>query len=187
MVTVTIDGKTINVENEDKAALIRAAFDSKEDQLKQLDDKMKEMSDEMEELKKKREELQASEDELKTKLQEAEAKSSDEAIQERLEALSSVRDTAVKIAGDKFTCDSLDPMAIKRAALATIRDGINWDDKSDDYVNAAWDMQVDSHKVEPGTRDHRSLGADIHNLDHHRDTSDEGSKAMDSFLYPEEA
>lgn len=75
-------------------------------------------------------------------------KCSDEALKARVEAIARVTTSARKVAGDKFTCDSMDPVAIKRAALAVKRPSVDWADKSAAYVEAAFDMAVEE-QVKP--------------------------------------
>jgi uncharacterized protein len=70
-------------------------------------------------------------------------KCSDEALKARVEAIARVTSSARKVAGDEFTCDSVDPVAIKRAALAVKRPSIDWAEKSAAYVEAAFDMAVE--------------------------------------------
>lgn len=61
-------------------------------------------------------------------------------LTEKLAELSKVKDSALKIAGKSFTCDSVDSMEIKRAALTVVRESIDWAAKEDGYVNAAFDF-----------------------------------------------
>lgn len=70
-------------------------------------------------------------------------KCSDEALKARVEAIARVTTSARKVAGDEFTCDSMDPVAIKRAALAVKRPSVDWVEKSTAYVEAAFDMAVE--------------------------------------------
>jgi uncharacterized protein len=70
-------------------------------------------------------------------------KCSEEALKARVEAIARVTSSARKVAGDEFTCDSVDPVAIKRAALAVKRPSIDWAEKSAAYVEAAFDMAVE--------------------------------------------
>ena len=59
-----------------------------------------------------------------------------------MEAIAKVSVDARKVAGDESTCDSVDPVAIKRAALAVKRPSVDWVEKSAAYVEAAFDMAV---------------------------------------------
>nr|DAI64969.1 MAG TPA: hypothetical protein [Caudoviricetes sp.] len=70
-------------------------------------------------------------------------KCSDEALKARVEAIARVTTSARKVAGDEFTCDSMDPVVIKRAALAVKRPSVDWAEKSAAYVEAAFDMAVE--------------------------------------------
>ncbi len=69
---------------------------------------------------------------------------SDAAITARLTALAGIMDNARKIAGSDFTCDSVNPLDVQRAALTKTRDSVKWADKSDVYVTAAFDMAIEN-------------------------------------------
>lgn len=90
--------------------------------------------------------LSAVKDTLEEQLAEARKASSDEAIADRVSKIAAVRDSAKRIAGAEFTCDSLVPLEIQRAALAVKRPNIAWGDKSDAYVAAAFDQAEEQAK-----------------------------------------
>ena len=87
--------------------------------------------------------VQAQLDSANEKIDELTAQVGDEAIKARVEAIARVTTSARKVAGDEFACDSVDPVAIKRAALAVKRPSVDWVDKSAAYVEAAFDMAVE--------------------------------------------
>ena len=89
----------------------------------------------------KADKAQAAADSATEKLADAVKASSDEAIQARVTAISSTHALARKVAGDGFTCDSLDVIEIKRAALAVALPKRDWSDKSAGYVEAAFDAE----------------------------------------------
>ena len=89
----------------------------------------------------KADKAQASADAATEKLDEARKASSDEAIKARVAAISETHALARKVAGDSFTCDSLDVTEIKRAALAIALPKRDWSDKSAGYVEAAFDAE----------------------------------------------
>ena len=89
----------------------------------------------------KADKAQAAADSATEKLGEAVKASSDEAIKARVTAISSTHALARKVAGDGFTCDSLDVTEIKRAALAVALPKRDWSDKSAGYVEAAFDAE----------------------------------------------
>lgn len=91
----------------------------------------------------KADKAQAAADSATEKLGEAVKASSDEAIKARVTAISSTHALARKVAGDSFTCDSLDAIEIKRAALAVALPKRDWSDKSAGYVEAAFDAESD--------------------------------------------
>lgn len=69
--------------------------------------------------------------------------SSDEAISDRVKMVADTMDKATKIGGEKFTCDSVDVITIKRAALVAKDSKLDLTDKSDAYIEAAFDMSFD--------------------------------------------
>lgn len=96
----------------------------------------------------KADKAQAAADSATEKLGEAVKASSDEAIKARVTAISSTHALARKVAGDEFTCDSLDVVEIKRAALAVALPKRDWADKSAGYVEAAFDAESDKDEEE---------------------------------------
>lgn len=87
-------------------------------------------------------------DAAQEKVVELTAKTSDEAIKARVDAIARVTDSARKIAGDKFSCDSVDVTEIQRSALAIKRPKVDWADKSPVYVQAAFDEAMEKMEEE---------------------------------------
>lgn len=87
--------------------------------------------------------LQAKVDDLTGKLEQAVIASSDEAIKQRVEQIAQVQSKARKVAGDTFSCDSVNATDIMRTALALRHPKRDFADKSADYVQAAFDMAAD--------------------------------------------
>jgi uncharacterized protein len=83
---------------------------------------------------------QASADAANDKLTDALKLTSDEAIAGRLAALNKVQATARRIVGDSFKCDSVDLTENMRVAMSMKRPGVQWADKSDIYVQTAFEM-----------------------------------------------
>ncbi|MBJ2182236.1 DUF2213 domain-containing protein [Pseudomonas veronii] len=96
----------------------------------------------------KADKAQATADKAAEDLAEARKASSDEAINARVVLIGSTQAQARKIAGDSFTCDSLDVIEIKRAALAVKRPKMAWGDKSAGYVEAAFDAESEKDEEE---------------------------------------
>ena len=96
----------------------------------------------------KADKAQATADKAAEDLAEARKASSDEAINARVVLIGSTQAQARKIAGDSFTCDSLDVIEIKRAALAVKRPKMAWGDKSADYVECAFDAEAEKEPDE---------------------------------------
>ncbi len=103
----------------------------------------------------KADKAQAAADTAAEKLAEAVKASSDEAIQARVTAVTSAQAQARKVAGDGFTCDSLDVIEIKRAALAVALPKRDWSDKSAGYVEAAFDAESEKDDDEDDDKDEK--------------------------------
>ena len=91
---------------------------------------------------------EAKAEKLEEDLEEEKKKSSDAAIGEKVKAVLDTRERARKIAGKDFSCDSMDPVSIQRAALAVTRPNVDWAAKSEAYVTAAWDMAEEKADTE---------------------------------------
>lgn len=107
--------------------------------------------------------LQATVDAQKEKIEKLEADlvaaNDSDSIKTKLAELAQVQDSARKIAGKDFVCDSVDTMEIKRAALAQVRDSIDWPEKDDAYINAAFefaDMDMKKEEEDEDEEDEKS-------------------------------
>jgi uncharacterized protein len=89
------------------------------------------------------EKAQATADGTAEKLTAALALGSDDAIKTRVAALGALNTTARKVAGDAFTCDSVDPTEVMRAALLVKRPSVDWAAKSPAYIESAFDQAVE--------------------------------------------
>lgn len=135
---VTLDsGRSVEVQDEATAALLSDTFERLN---KQVTDAQAEAD-----------KAKATADDLSEKLEDARKASSDEAIKARVAEVAAVTDAARKIAGAEFTCDSLDVIEIKRAALVAAQPKREFADKSAAYIEAAFDMCAE--KVEDEDED----------------------------------
>ncbi|WP_252318084.1 hypothetical protein [Candidatus Symbiopectobacterium endolongispinus] len=79
-------------------------------------------------------------------------KTSEDSISRLIAEVVPVRYSAVKIAGEKFSCDSLDPLKIKRSALDSAgikcRKYSSWDTAPDAYVTAYFDAKEERKENE---------------------------------------
>ena len=92
--------------------------------------------------------IQAQLDSANEKIAELEVKCGDEAIKARVDAIARVTVSARKVAGESFSCDSVDVLEIKRAAMTVKRPAVDWADKSEAYVDAAFDMAAEEEEEE---------------------------------------
>lgn len=135
MVKVTLDsGKTVEVNDEATATLLTDTFDRFKQRALDAESK----ADKME----------AEKDAKDEELEEAKKASSDEAIKQRVESVTRAALDAKRVAGKEFTCDSMDEVTIKRAALAAKLPKREWADKSAEYVKAAFDMEMEKEETE---------------------------------------
>lgn len=134
-VNITLDsGRVIDVADAANAQLVADAFDRSEKRVKDAEAA--------------RDTAQALYDSAQEQVQELQQKCSDEAIKARVEQLSRVTTLARKVAGDAFTCDSMDHVEIMRSALTAKRPTIDWASKSPAYVEAAFDQASEKEDEE---------------------------------------
>jgi hypothetical protein len=162
MTHVTLDnGATVEVADKATAQLLQSAFDGLRKRVQDAEGAAAKADEE-------KEKMEAAKDEAEEKLEEEKKKSSDAAIGERIKSVIDAQAQARKIAGEKFSCDSLDVSTIRRAALAVVRPAVDWAAKSDHYVQAAWDMEMekdeDERDKEKGKESQDALNKDLKNL-----------------------
>jgi hypothetical protein len=130
MFKVTLDSKrTVDIEDSATATLVEDSIARLTKQAFDADEKATK--------------AEAEKDAVKEELEEEKKKSSDSAISKRVSEIATVIDSARKIAGKTFSCDSMDVPTIQRAALTIARDSVDWADKNDLYVGIAFDMKVE--------------------------------------------
>ncbi len=147
MQTITTDsGRVIEI-NDSNAVAIAEAFDQMRKALDASYKKEEEAKAKAASAEEKADKAEAKADEQEEELEKEKAKTSDAAIAERIEMIMTVKDAALKIAGDKFTSDSMDVIEIMRDTMKSVNDSIDWDDRSDTYVAARFDAAYD-HAIE---------------------------------------
>lgn len=185
MSTITLDGQTVEVQDQATAQLIQRSFDAVTKAKDDAEEEAAEAKKAKEKAAEEKEEAEAAKDSAIEERDAAKKAASDEAIAARLTEVTQVRDAARKIAGDEFTCDSVVPLEIKRAALAKVRDSIDWSDKGEHYVQAAWDIETaktEDERTAERTRDsHDALAGDLKHL-HTSDGRPAGTVAYQDYL-----
>lgn len=150
MQKVTLDsGRTVEIEDAAVALLVTDSIERLNTQIKAQADKLQA--------------AQATIDAQREKIEEFEKEDEDgdRKIKEKVEKVTKTRDAALVVAGSGFTCDSVDPVEIQRAALAVARPNVAWADKDAAYVAAAFDMAVEFSKDKPaGNPSHVKFAAD---------------------------
>lgn len=136
MVTLTLDnaGHSVEVADAATATLIKTTIDR--------------LNTEVTTAQGETEKVTADRDLLQEQLDAATKLATPEALAARVGAIAKTKDMAVAIAGKDFTCDSVVLVEIQRAALAAKRPNITWSDKSDIYVQAAFDQGFEASEEE---------------------------------------
>ena len=151
MTKVTLDsGRSVDVQDEATALLVTDAFDRLN---KEVTGANKAVSDAQAEIQKKQAVIDAQKEEIDA----LKLKSSDEEIKLRVDRIATVKDAAIKIAGDTFTTDSMDDVEIMRSALKVARPANEWADRSADYIRASFDMALESAKASPEQKNKEQL------------------------------
>jgi hypothetical protein len=148
MYKVVLDsGRDVEIENKATASLV--------------EDSITRLNSAREKAEAERDGLQAVNDSLTEQLEEAKQATSDEAIKARVAEVASTMDRARNLAGSKFSCDSVDPVEIKRAAMAQLRTKVDWNDKSAAYVEAAFDAceEMEDEGAEKLRKELEDMGA----------------------------
>lgn len=92
--------------------------------------------------------LQAKFDGVSEELKTAKELASADSVAAKVKAVAVAMDAARKLAGADFVCDSVDETEIKRAVMGKVKDSIVWAEKSDAYVEAAFDMEMEKKEAE---------------------------------------
>ncbi|MFP2164553.1 DUF2213 domain-containing protein [Enterobacter ludwigii] len=193
MPQITLDsGAKVEVADQATATLIQTTFDS-------LTKKVNDSEKIILQLRDDNEKLEAEKEQKDEEIEKLKEETSDSAIQRRVDQVVDTMNSACKVAGAKFTCDSMDPMTIKRQALDAA--GIKskkygtWDKAPDAYVNAWFDAEVDrkeseddesdEEKEDKNTNDsHRQFASDLNNAVRRNtgDASQQRVSARNNFL-----
>ncbi|MEL7628707.1 DUF2213 domain-containing protein [Pectobacterium aroidearum] len=144
-------GVHATVAEEATAQLIQASFDSMKKRVKDAEEEKEKAEAAKDQTEEELEKEKAKSDVKDEEIEKLKEKTSEDSISKLIAEVVSVRDSAAKIAGDKFSCDSLDPMKIRRAALDSM--GIkckqgSWDKASDAYVQAYFDAEEERKESE---------------------------------------
>lgn len=143
-VNITLDsGRAIDVADAANAQLVADAYDRL----------LKRVNDAETTAKASLDASQAKIDDLTGKLEKATLAASDEAIKARVEEIAQVQTKARKVAGDSFTCDSVNSVEIMRAALTSRYPSRSFADKAEAYIQAAFDMASEEDEDEKPSKD----------------------------------
>ncbi len=139
---VTIDGIEYEVDSPQLAQAIRKQQSTFDADKEELEKKAGKADEEKEEMKKEKDKAEAAKDSLAA---DAKSKYSDDAISKMVTDKALLLESARGILGDKMPeCTSCDK-EIKAAVVDSVN-GIDVSGKSDDYIDAAYDMAIAKHK-----------------------------------------
>lgn len=161
-------GIIVEVADENTQTLIQTTIDS-------LKKRVKDAEEAKEKAEEEKETAEGQADAKDEEIEGLKEKTSEDAISRRLADVISAMDGAVKIAGKKFTSDSVNPLTIKRQALDAAgikcKKYTSWDKAPDGYVNAYFDAEeerVDDEEEDDDDNDrqkandsHLRLGGDL--------------------------
>lgn len=169
MPQITLDsGAKVEVADQATATLIQTTLDSLMKRIRTGDESQEKLEGEIARLEVA---LEKKEEELEV----VKAETSDSAIQRRVDQVVDALGGARKIAGKEFTCDSMDPLTIKRAALDAAgikcKKYATWDKAPDAYISAWFDAEEERTELEdeddpdekPTNDSHRRFAKDMNN------------------------
>lgn len=183
--TVTLDsGNVVEVEDKSTATLIQTTIDG-------LRKKVKDAEEETAKANEKLEEEKAKKEKTDEELEKEKEKSSDAAVAAKVKEVKDTMEQARNIVGEEFTCDSVNVTDIRKAALKKVRDKVDWDNQSEHYVKAAWDMEVEKsgeqRQKDRAHDTHRSLGEDLEKRYTAKDGTPVGTSEYVKFLHGQPA
>ncbi len=153
MFKVALDSNVrVEVADEATQQLIQTTVDGLKKRVSDAEEDKEKAEAAKDEAEQKTEVAEAKADAKDDEIEELKEKTSDDAISKRLADVVAARDSAIKIAGAEFTCDSVDPLKIKRAALDSAgikcRKHTSWDKAPDAYVSAYFDAEEERRENE---------------------------------------
>lgn len=136
MFKINFNDKSVSVEDENVATLIQSSVDSLSEELKMskasLTDSMAKMSS-----------MEGERDSAQAELKALKDSASDESLSARIASIMQTKETALKLIGDKFTCDSLNEMDMIRHTLSVSHPKTNFSGKPDAYLQAYFDADAE--------------------------------------------
>ena len=163
---ILLDGVEVNFDGESNEQILETEmkkFKFKGKELEVSDDVhavLVTLSDSLTETTKSLERQNAVTDELTSKLKVQTDADDQAAFRKAVKARVSLESRAQKILGEAKNLDSLTDREIKEACIKEMRDGLDLAGKSDDYVDARFDVVCEDHKEE-GNSDVAKMGKKI--------------------------
>ena len=142
---ITIDGIEYDVENKQLGQAIQKMQTARDAEKEGLEEKLKKAKQEKEDEEKEKEKAKATADSLKT------AQMSDEDINKLVSERATLLSDARMILGDKMPECSDCPVEIKSAVIDHVLPELELEGKSNDYINASYDIALDKVKKADGS------------------------------------
>jgi len=139
MKVTLLDGQSITISDENQAALIQSQFDTLHTRLKDAEKKADDMEEEKEKAETAKDMANEEKEKVEDELEEEKKKTSDSNLSALVANVAKTMDSAKKIAGKEFACDSMNDIAIKRAALSDAYPKKDWKNLSDAVISFAFD------------------------------------------------
>lgn len=140
MALITLDAnKTVEVEDASSAQLVN-------DHIERLTKRVSDAEKERDEALAAKDGMYTEKEKAKDELEEEKKKTSEDSLREIISNILSVKETAKKVAGSDFVTDSLDELQIKKEALAKVQPTKDWDDKTEAYIVASFDIAAEKEE-----------------------------------------
>jgi len=143
MLKITIDGINFNVEDESLAQAIQKLIKTHDQEKEELEKKLEKSEKDQEELEKEKKEMEAKKDKAEAAKDALEKATLDEdAINKMVSDRAELVSTAKTILGDEMTECNDCPKEMKVAVINKVLGDSDMSDKSDDYIQATYDIAV---------------------------------------------
>tara|TARA_B100000519_G_scaffold203377_2_gene226053 strand:+ start:1803 stop:2948 length:1146 start_codon:yes stop_codon:yes gene_type:complete len=141
MYKINFADKSVSIEDENVATIVQSTFDSLNKEL----DATNKMLDSANAATCK---MEAERDSALSELSSLKSQMTDEAMNSRIKSIMHTKETAIKLIGDKFACDSLNEMDIIRHTLYISHPKTDFTGKPDAYLQAYFDADAEKKEAE---------------------------------------
>ncbi len=154
--------KSVSVEDEKAATLIQSSVDS--------------LSQELKAAQRSNAKLEAERDSALSELTKVRDTASKHALNERISSILKTKESAIRLIGDKFTCDSVDEMEIIRHTLSVSHPKTNFAGKPDAYLQAYFDADLEKKEDDEEKADKKAKDMEEEGEEKLRDEDEKKAK-----------